>query len=241
MTEDEIRKIVRQELSRARFFFGDESCPPPPTPEPAPEQPTLDLIVPKWQGAYTFKPFPVGKAERTTLEWLAKHQHSGRWLPDFTHNPLTHVPEVMAPNTVQMWSPPKGAPTLWPFPTPDTDVSSVNAMARCFAVVERLSPKPQRFLTKVPCQGLIGDVPPIPAPAWVSTHEWSCVPLAWLSIIKMSSSHGLRPLDGCGRHPLPAFFEPINPYSIVVQTNSDWAILCGPRAPSFGRKTLVQK
>lgn len=219
----------------------EEEPEPPPPPPPAP---AYTPTVPLWERGHYHVPLPFGRAEERAVEWLKQNQHPARWLPDFTHNPLTrtavHCP---APVDKDPWAPkwtPQGAFALIPGTTKDSALSSVRSNACCFATSCRLSPNPTQFKVMQPCQGLVGDTPPMQLPEWAKKLEWSFIPTSWLPSLRMSVELGLRPLNSMAKPPLPTFFEPVHPYSMcVLSQDAEWMLVVGPRAPAFRRPQFV--
>lgn len=228
--EAAIRRIVQEELSK---FAATPIAPQPVVAAPAPvveEQPKLPI--PEWESAYNFQPRLTTSLDWKVLQWLAKHQHAYRYLPDPLHNPFCFEtkPEDRAKASEGFWKSGERVQTLLPKGTQD-------AQARTYAVANRRHFGPNRWRRYQICQGLAGEKLPIPYPG--KEMEWTYIPEAMLAPLRASMEFALRPLDGAARPPLPHWFEPVHPYSVVVHHDS-FVFLFGPRSPARGRPVLVE-
>lgn len=230
--EAAIRRIVQEELSKMTAstpIAAPQMVVAAPTPV---EDAQPKLNVPEWESAYDFQPrLGITPLDRKVLQWLAKHQHAYRYLPDPKHNPfISTATTVAVPKASEGFWRPLGVKTLFPKGTQD-------AQARTYAVANRRHFGPTRWRRYQICQGLAGEKLPIPYPA--KEMEWTYIPEAMLAPLRASMEFALRPLDGAARPPLPHWLEPVHPYSVVIPHDS-FVFLFGPRSPARGRPVLVE-
>lgn len=233
--EAAIRRIVQEELSKmaATPVAVQPVVAAPVAPAPV-EDKQPELPIPEWESAYNFQPrLGVEPLDLKILQWLAKHQHAYRYLPDPLHNPfISTATTVAVPKASEgyCWRPLERVKTLLPKGTQDTQ-------ARTYAFANRRHFGPNRWRRYQMCQGLAGEKLPIPYPG--KEMEWTYIPEAMLAPLRASMEFALRPLDGAARPPLPHWFEPVHPYSVVVPHDS-FVFLFGPRSPAKGRPVLVE-
>jgi hypothetical protein len=222
-----IRKVVQEELKK---LSAPVAAPTPP-PVQLPLAPDVIRRVPAWVN-YDFAPRVVSEYDQRALRHFMRTAHSYLSVPDITHNGFTSEPVDVNKYLCDVsWKPPRGSPET------SMPVGSAELLAKCFAHGSRLSlrPRASRWKHLELCQGLVGDSLPILKQD--VTLEWTYIPRGYIKPLRASLEVATRPLDGLARPPLPRWFEPVHPYSLIVPYKDDWVFLFGPRSPAFGRET----